>query len=155
MASGNRKIWIGHLDPKVTEFQLLKLVEPFGKIEKFDFLYSTNDKGERLPRGYVFVTFVDSANAQRAIRTLDGQKLLSQRMRVRKANSEPKVNPPRLKIPSVLSESSASEKELSNEEKIRALEEKLMTLDGQKSSEFKLTIPSASRRERKKPYNRP
>ena len=44
------KIWIGNIDTKLTEFQLLKIAEQFGAISSYDFLYNINDKGLRFPR---------------------------------------------------------------------------------------------------------
>ena len=43
-------IWIGNLDPRVTEYQPLKEVEPFDRVVRFDFMYSNNELGDRLPR---------------------------------------------------------------------------------------------------------
>ncbi len=44
------KVWIGNLGSKVSEAHVLKLAKPFGAIEKLDFVYGLNDKGERVPR---------------------------------------------------------------------------------------------------------
>jgi hypothetical protein len=44
------KIWIGNIDTKLTEYQLLKIAEKFGVISSYDFLYNINDKGNRFPR---------------------------------------------------------------------------------------------------------
>jgi RNA recognition motif-containing protein len=44
------KIWIGNIDTKLTEYQLLKIAEQFGVISSYDFLYNINDKGQRFPR---------------------------------------------------------------------------------------------------------
>jgi hypothetical protein len=44
------KIWIGNIDTKLTEYQLLKIAEKFGVISSYDFLYNINDRGLRFPR---------------------------------------------------------------------------------------------------------
>ena len=72
----NVKIWIGNIDIKLTEFQLLKIVEKFGKIASYDFLYNINDRGGRTPRGYAFVTYKTAADAATAIQQLHKKKLL-------------------------------------------------------------------------------
>uniref|UniRef100_D6REF9 RNA binding motif protein 18 n=1 Tax=Mus musculus TaxID=10090 RepID=D6REF9_MOUSE len=33
------RLWIGNLDPKITEYHLLKLLQKFGKVKQFDFLF--------------------------------------------------------------------------------------------------------------------
>ena len=55
--SSGAKLWIGNIDQKIDEYQLLKICEKFGQVTQFDFLYHINDRGDRTPRGYAFVTF--------------------------------------------------------------------------------------------------
>merc|ERR1711976_545180 len=82
-----KKLWIGNLESSVTEFQLLKLVSPFGKIKHFDFLYSLNEKGERSPRGYAFVTYEELSAARAAIKALDKRPIHLQKIHVKYASS--------------------------------------------------------------------
>ncbi|XP_064420156.1 probable RNA-binding protein 18 isoform X2 [Latimeria chalumnae] len=51
------RLWIGNLDPKITEYHLLKLLEKFGKVIQFDFLFHKSGPLEGQPRGYCFVNF--------------------------------------------------------------------------------------------------
>jgi len=154
-SSTNRStIWIGNLDPRVTEFQLLKVVEPFGRVVRFDFMYSNNDRGERLPRGYAFVTFEDYVTASEAIGKLNGLKLMNREMRVQPSSatavpsksSSSSANLP-LSISVNLSEkeeksSRKGSKSVSKLTKIRAMEAKLMALS--RGEDFQLQVPTSS-----------
>ena len=74
-------VWIGNIDSKATEAQVLKLVKPFGKVVKFDFIYSLKDN-ERIPRGYAFVTYDNYVSADKAIRGLNGLQVLNKTLKV-------------------------------------------------------------------------
>ena len=74
--SSQNKLWVGNIDSKLSEYQLLKLFEAFGKVTAFDFLYTMNtEKGSRTPRGYAFVTFESSDAAKKAIQQLNNKKI--------------------------------------------------------------------------------
>merc|ERR1711860_29391 len=68
------KLWIGNIDQKIDEYQLLKICEKFGQVTQFDFLYHINDRGDRTPRGYAFVTFGSGNSASEAIKCLHKKK---------------------------------------------------------------------------------
>ena len=179
--STNRStIWIGNLDPRVTEYQLLKVVEPFGRVVRFDFMYSNNERGDRLPRGYAFVTFEDYVTASEVIVKLNGVKLMNRDLRVqpssattlpsKSSSSSGSVssNLP-LSISVNLNEKSGDKKTskmtTSKMTKIRAMEAKLMAL--KQEEDFRLQVPTASSKSlpssstassashRMKPYDRP
>lgn len=162
-------IWIGNLDPKVTEFQLLKIVEPFGRVVRFDFMYTNNETGDRQPRGYAFVTYEDHVTAAEAIAKLNGTKLLSRELRVQQSSathipSKSSSHAAAAKLPLSISLSldkkedsgkkvSAAKDKLS---KIRAMEAKLKALN--KEEDFKLQVPTSSSKSslhNSKPYDRP
>ena len=125
------KIWLGNLDAKVSEFQVLKLAEHFGKIEKLDFVYGVSaDGAKRTPKGYAFVTFESAASAQNAMRSLDGAKLLGRAIRAKPAKDAAK------KRPSTSSEASTSKSKAAKLDKIKAMEAKLKAM--QKDEDFKL-----------------
>ena len=65
------KLWLGNLDSKLTEYQLLKICEKFGEVSSFDFLYTITEAGRRFPRGYAFVTFTTGGAAEAAIQVHD------------------------------------------------------------------------------------
>ncbi|XP_067868663.1 probable RNA-binding protein 18 isoform X2 [Heterodontus francisci] len=51
------RLWIGNLDSRLTEYNLLKLLQKFGKVKQFDFLFHKSGPLEGQPRGYCFVNF--------------------------------------------------------------------------------------------------
>jgi RNA recognition motif-containing protein len=152
MESDNVKLWVGNLDTKLTEFQLLKILEKFGKICSFDYLYHITDRGGRTPRGYAFVTFVSAASAVEAIKGLHNKKVLSKELVVRyatpKSDSYQTISKP---IPAALKAGNTSKK-LSEDErlrKIKQLEEKLNKMQNSQEEDFKIKPCSTSR---SKPY---
>ena len=84
---GNR-LWVGNLDPKITEYHLVKLLERFGRVQQFDFLFHKSGPMEGQPRGYCFVNFQSRGEAERAIRCLHGKLALSKRLVVRWAHAQ-------------------------------------------------------------------
>ncbi|KAM4634964.1 putative RNA-binding protein 18 isoform 3-T3 [Polymixia lowei] len=87
---GNR-LWIGNIDPKITEYHLVKLLEKFGKVKQFDFLFHKSGPMEGQPRGYCFVNFHTREEAERAIQCLNGKLALSKKLVVRWAHAQVKV----------------------------------------------------------------
>uniref|UniRef100_H3ANQ7 Probable RNA-binding protein 18 n=1 Tax=Latimeria chalumnae TaxID=7897 RepID=H3ANQ7_LATCH len=82
------RLWIGNLDPKITEYHLLKLLEKFGKVIQFDFLFHKSGPLEGQPRGYCFVNFETKQEAERAIQCLNGKLALSKKLVVRWAHAQ-------------------------------------------------------------------
>ena len=149
-------VWIGNIDPKATEAQVLKLVKPFGKVVKFDFIYSLKDN-ERIPRGYAFVTYDNYVSADKAIRGLNGLQVLNKTLKVQPASSTNTVSSSVKKLPASLSASlnnKVNEPE-SKESKIKALEAKLKALE-HSQDQFKLvpTQSNSSKKVRSKPYDK-
>jgi len=152
--SDQTKLWIGNIDAKLSEYQLLKICEAFGKINAFNFLYTMNTKsngsasnhrvmssakvgsgGHRVPRGYAFVTYESSDAAKNAIQQLDKKKLNGRELQVRYANSTSSNSSntdTQSNLPSVLSAGSNSSTAAAHNklEKIRQLEAKLKSLEG-------------------------
>ncbi|XP_005735388.1 putative RNA-binding protein 18 isoform X3 [Pundamilia nyererei] len=88
---GNR-LWIGNIDPKITEYHLVKLLEKFGKVKQFDFLFHKSGPLEGQPRGYCFVNFSTREEAERAIQCLNGKLALSKKLVVRWAHAQVRVS---------------------------------------------------------------
>ncbi|MBN3272558.1 RBM18 protein, partial [Polyodon spathula] len=86
------RLWIGNIDPKITEYNLVKLLERFGKVKQFDFLFHKSGPLEGQPRGYCFVNFETKEEAERAIQRLNGKLALSKKLVVRWAHAQVKVN---------------------------------------------------------------
>ncbi|MGH0150484.1 UNVERIFIED_CONTAM: hypothetical protein FKN15_041148 [Acipenser sinensis] len=53
------RLWIGNIDPKITEYNLVKLLERFGKVKQFDFLFHKSGPLEGQPRGYNLVKLLE------------------------------------------------------------------------------------------------
>ncbi|XP_036792866.1 probable RNA-binding protein 18 isoform X2 [Oncorhynchus mykiss] len=77
------RLWIGNIDPKITEYYLVKLLERFGKVKQFDFLFHKSGPMEGQPRGYCFVNLHTKEEAERAIHCLNGKLALSKKLVVR------------------------------------------------------------------------
>ncbi|EDW27681.1 GL20144 [Drosophila persimilis] len=122
-----RRIWVGNLDSRITEFQLLKLMQKCGPIEKFDMLFHKGGPMVGQSRGYAFVTFAEVAT--NALLKLDGTSVGSRSIAVRLAKNikyddlqKPK---PRIEIPAL--GTGKREEKISKSEAIRAIEAKLET----------------------------
>ncbi|XP_066137547.1 probable RNA-binding protein 18 [Euwallacea fornicatus] len=83
----DRKLWIGNLDPRITEYQLLKLIQTYGAIEKFDLIFHRVGPLAGLPRGYAFVTYVKCDDACRAKNGLNGRVMGQKKLNVTWAHS--------------------------------------------------------------------
>ncbi|PSN48105.1 hypothetical protein C0J52_13248 [Blattella germanica] len=136
----DRRLWIGNLDPRVTEYYLLKLVQKHGAIEKFDLLFHRSGPCAGQPRGYAFVTYSSKDDATKAKDILDGQMVGTKRMVVRWANSVNKEEldrpKPELEIPALAG--AKSEKKVSRETTIQAIEAKLKMMEHSSVDEFEV-----------------
>jgi hypothetical protein len=54
---------------------------------RFDFMYSNNESGDRVPRGYAFVTYEDYVTASEAIARLNGFKLMNRELKVQTSSA--------------------------------------------------------------------
>ncbi|KAG7498908.1 putative RNA-binding protein 18 isoform X2 [Solea senegalensis] len=134
---GNR-LWIGNIDPKITEYHLVKLLEKFGKVKQFDFLFHKSGPLEGQPRGYCFVNFTTREEAERAIQCLNGKLALSKKLVVRWAHAQrfegfrnDKTMPPSLEpsCSGAAEDGPISANHLSTSAKIRAIEAKLQMME--------------------------
>ncbi|KAL8596571.1 hypothetical protein ACOMHN_059712 [Nucella lapillus] len=130
----DRRLWIGNLDHRITEYVLLKLVQRFGKPERFDFMYHVSGPDKGKPKGYCFVTYPNREEAEKAVRNLNGKLALSRRLAVHWAK-EKYQNEPMPSCSSGLTTTSlettpdtAPDTTESTESKIRAIEAKLVTM---------------------------
>lgn len=67
-----KKLYVGNLSPQATEEVLTALFSMFGTVEK---AYLVVDKETRQSKGYGFVVMSSEAEAQKAIKALDGKKV--------------------------------------------------------------------------------
>ena len=160
-------IWIGNIDSKATEAQILKLVKPHGKVVKFDFIYThvSDSGGDRIPRGYAFVTYDNYVSADTATRTLNGLQVLSKCLKVQISSSNScsssSSSGSSASLPLSLSmnldqnNKTDSISLTSKQRKIKAMEAKLKALE-RSGDEFKLAVPGiASNCRSQKPYDKP
>ncbi|KAJ7986916.1 hypothetical protein DPEC_G00333350 [Dallia pectoralis] len=160
------RLWIGNIDPKITEYHLVKLLERFGKVRQFDFLFHKSGPMEGQPRGYCFVNFHTKEEAERAIHCLNGKLALSKKLVVRWAHAQVKrfegfrgdKNGPASLEPSCSAELDLPTN-LSTSAKIRAIEAKLQMMEDNPDEEYQ--GPSAymynkpPEKKRPQPYSRP
>ncbi|XP_067327861.1 probable RNA-binding protein 18 [Anolis sagrei] len=136
------RLWIGNLDPKITEYHLLKLLQKFGKVKQFDFLFHKSGALEGQPRGYCFVNFETKQEAEQAIQCLNGKLALSKKLVVRWAHAQVKRFDPNKNekiLPISLEPSSSTEQAQSNlsvSTKIKAIEAKLKMMAENPDAEF-------------------
>ncbi|KAH8368779.1 hypothetical protein KR084_003225 [Drosophila pseudotakahashii] len=143
-----RRIWVGNLDSRITDsfciapyrFQLLKLMQKCGAIEKFDMLFHKGGPMVGQSRGYAFVTFAQNEGATNALLKLDGTSVGNRSIAVRLAKNikyddlqKPK---PRLEIPAL--GTGKREEKISKTEAIRAIEAKLKLLERQTDDNLEL-----------------
>lgn len=123
----DRRLWIGNLDTRVTEFALLKILQKFGSLQRFDFLYHKTGPDLGKPRGYCFVTYSSKEEAEKAMKCLDKKLALSKRMMIRWAHREEDREQERPGIQG--KQPDLSNNHLSSESKIRAIEMKLKNME--------------------------
>ncbi|KAI5620077.1 putative RNA-binding protein 18 [Silurus asotus] len=125
-----------------TKYHLVKLLEKFGKVKQFDFLFHKSGPMEGQPRGYCFVNFHTKEEAERAIQCLNGKLALSKKLVVRWAHAQ-RFEPFRgdKNLPASL-EPSCSEAEeqptslSSVSAKIKAIEAKLQMMEENVDEEY-------------------
>ncbi|XP_041050237.1 putative RNA-binding protein 18 [Cetorhinus maximus] len=136
------RLWIGNLDSRLTEYNLLKLLQKFGKVKQFDFLFHKSGPLEGQPRGYCFVNFETKEEAERAIQCLNGKLALSKKLVVRWAHAQVKRYDQYKNdkiLPISLEPSSSTEPVQSNlsiSAKIKAIETKLKMMAENPDAEY-------------------
>ncbi|KAH3794697.1 probable RNA-binding protein 18 isoform X2 [Dreissena polymorpha] len=124
-AENDRRLWIGNLDLRITEFALLKILQRFGSLERFDFLCHKTGPDQGKSRGYCFVSYSTREEALKAIKSLDKKLAMSKRLIVRWAHKQEDSDPAQR----VETSRACSVNELSTDSKIRAIEMKLRLME--------------------------
>ncbi|CAL8087181.1 unnamed protein product [Orchesella dallaii] len=62
------------------------MVQRYGTIDNFDFLFHRSGPNAGLPRGYAFVTFQDKEAAEKCLKSLDGVKVMDKHVAARWAH---------------------------------------------------------------------
>ncbi len=77
-------IYVGNLSYNTTEEEIRKAFEAFGKVTSVTLV---RDKYSGQPRGFGFVEMADEAEAQTAIKNLNGKELLGRQLNVNEAHA--------------------------------------------------------------------
>lgn len=77
------KLYVGNLDKRVTEYHILKLFQPHGRIVREQFMWHVSGPQRGQPRGFAFVEFACRAEALGAKNALDAKTLFGRRLAVR------------------------------------------------------------------------
>uniref|UniRef100_T1J7T2 Probable RNA-binding protein 18 n=1 Tax=Strigamia maritima TaxID=126957 RepID=T1J7T2_STRMM len=138
-----KRLWIGNLDSRVTEYQLIKLLKKYGEVQKFDFLFHKSGPQQGQPRGYCFVTYKTRGEAKHALKTLDGFLALSKQLSVKWAHQKIEDDD---SVNSYSSSTTASQTpgEISIATKICAIEAKLKLMEQEKKSDSAVLQPTLS-----------
>jgi len=162
--NAGRRLFIGNIDPKITEFHLLKLFKPFGDVVQFDFLFHKGGPMKGEPRGYAFIAFETHESAEKARQTLDGKWAVSQRLAVKYASATRDPTKARATASTDDAQADSSSvplKDLPEKAKmaqIKAIEAKLSAM-GRVEEAFEINpeikkYKESLKNERKKPYDR-
>ncbi|XP_074655004.1 putative RNA-binding protein 18 [Tubulanus polymorphus] len=142
----DRRIWIGNIDAKLTEFVLLKSLQKYGTLIKFDYLYHKAGPDKGKPRGYCFVTYKAKEESAKAIKALNGALIMNKRLVAKWANADTKSydQPVKLKLGNNrnYTEKKTNLNPASAEAKIRAIEAKLKRMDDDKGDSFNVVLGS-------------
>ncbi|XP_069120827.1 probable RNA-binding protein 18 [Argopecten irradians] len=125
------RVWLGNLDTRLTEFNLLKVLQKYGPLKRFDFLLHKSGPDVGKPRGYCFVSYEHRKDAEKAVKCLDGKQALSKRMIVKWAHAEKNDIDlaPRLSVKKDPVTFSTKGDNQSPESTIKAIEEKLRKME--------------------------
>ncbi|XP_006823947.1 putative RNA-binding protein 18 [Saccoglossus kowalevskii] len=133
---GDHRLWIGNLDPRITEYQLLQILKRYGDVKEFDFLFHKSGPNVGKPRGYSFVNYSTKEEAEKAMKNLDGKLALSKKLSVCWAQPHNKNRADygkssKQKFPVCMGGPSVgtSQRQMSTETKIRAIEAKLNSME--------------------------
>lgn len=126
------KIWIGNLDRRLTEQNILEFVTRYGQVVSFKFMtYKQGpEKGE--PRGYCFVEYSTREEAEKAKAALNGKRALRRRVAVEWARPDEGAKKNTETVSRTWDASAVSEtlrSGISTSSKIAALEAKLKQME--------------------------
>lgn len=84
----NNKLFIGNLSYNVTDAELLELFSQYGEVAS---AVVAKDRETGRPRGFAFVEMSSQAEAEDAIRGLDGRNIAGREMKVGLSQPKPKT----------------------------------------------------------------
>ncbi|KAH9945509.1 RNA-binding domain-containing protein [Amylocystis lapponica] len=83
------RLYVGNLHPSVDEYTLLQAFSKFGRVSKLDFLFHKVGPHKGRPRGYAFVEYASSEDAQKALIGAHDKLLRGRRLVVTQAHQAP------------------------------------------------------------------
>lgn len=132
-----KRIWVGNLDTRLTEFQLIKILKKYGNVKKFDFLFHKAGPLKGFPRGYCFVTYETKQQAEYALDCLHGKLLFSKTLAAKWANNVPTEDLTTKRHGSSLGVVKKEQKTVVNvNSQIHAIEAKLRAMERDKEREL-------------------
>ncbi len=81
-----KNLFVGNLDSEVTQEELRRLFEAYGQVVQ---VHIIRDRDSGLPRGFAFVEMTNAAEAEKAIRALNGSILRDRTLSVNYARPRP------------------------------------------------------------------
>ena len=69
-----KSLFVGNLDSETTPEELRQLFEAYGQVMQ---IHIIRDRDSGLPRGFAFVEMTNAAEAEKAIRALNGSRWVS------------------------------------------------------------------------------
>ncbi|XP_035216324.1 probable RNA-binding protein 18 isoform X3 [Stegodyphus dumicola] len=135
----DKRLWIGNIDSRLTEYSLLKIVQQFGQIKKFDFLFHKSGVLKGQPRGYSFVTYETREQAEKALVSLNGKRALDKNLVVKWAHTVPSEAPVK-KIGQSLASSDETKQTKNIVHQILAIEAKLKAMEAQRDKELEMCL---------------
>ncbi|XP_059622955.1 probable RNA-binding protein 18 [Phlebotomus argentipes] len=138
--AAEKRLWIGNLDTRVTEYQLVKILQKYGDIENFELVYHRTGPQAGQSRGYAFVTYKTRQNAATAIQKLTGKQIDGRSIAVGLAKTfsenEDRFKT-RIEIPALGGAAGSSSGASVDRKKIaiQAIEAKLKVLESQRSGD--------------------
>ncbi|XP_020585709.1 probable RNA-binding protein 18 [Phalaenopsis equestris] len=141
------KLYVGNLDQRITEANVIKMFSPFGKIISEDFLWHTRGPKKGEPRGYAFIQYGSKEEAQLAKTEMNGKLAYGRPLVVRyadeKYHSDTKDLPKTaFNLKKSCFASGSGTCQTSRSAKIAAIKNKLKTLEQEGCSSKKLKTES-------------
>ncbi|CAM6084165.1 unnamed protein product [Calypogeia fissa] len=136
------KLYLGNLDHRVTEYHIIKMFSPFGKIRCEEYMWHTHGPKRGEPRGFAFVEYHRREDAERAKESMNGRMAFGRPLVVRFVDEKVvthNADAPLRKSDSRSSSSMVSPVtsavSVSRSAKIAAIQNKLKVIDGHNHSQ--------------------
>ncbi|CAL4940346.1 unnamed protein product [Urochloa decumbens] len=127
------RLYVGNLDFRISESDVIKMFSPFGKITAEDFLWHTRGPKRGEPRGYAFVQYTAKEEAQLAKEKMNGKLVCGRPMVVHLASEKSSLDSSdshrTLKNKKATGGSASRSAETDRAAKIAAIKNKLKSLE--------------------------